>query len=194
MSSALHETAIQADEKAALNEASNRTKEKSLYEQNRATKKNILKNLVIFCFSYFFQFSAFNALNNLQTSLHGSLGIVTLLTSSIAFSVLCLFLPSLCKEYIGYKSSIICSNICISLFVLANFYPAMWSLIPAAVLVGAANSILWTFNGTFISFLASKYSQASKQKTEHILMRFFGIFIFIFQLSKKTSRLFYEIV
>jgi MFS family permease len=185
MSSALRETSDQTDEKVALNATDSITNGKNVYEKNRTTKQNILKNLVIFCFSYLFQFSALNALSNLQTSLHGILGIATLLTSSIAFTVFCLFLPTLCKEYIGYKSSLICSNICISLFVLANFYPAVWSLIPAAVLVGAANAMLWTFNGTFISFLVSRYSQASKQKTEHILMRFFGIFIVIFQLSKE---------
>jgi hypothetical protein len=185
MSSVLREAIDQTDEKVALNETNTQTNIKNLYEHNRATKRNILKNLVIFCLSYLCQFSALNALSNLQTSLHGTLGIASLLSISVAFTVFCLFLPTLSKEYIGYKSSLICSNICISFFILANFYPAVWSLIPASVLVGAGNTIHWTFYGTFISFLASKYSQVSKQKTEHILMRFFGIFIVIFQLSNE---------
>jgi MFS family permease len=153
--------------------------------QQRNAKKRIIRNLIVLSFSYLCQFSASNALNNLQSSINSqdNLGIYTISLAAFSVTFSCLFLPSLLAKYAGFKWPLVLNEIFVIIFVLANFYPKFWTMLPASVLFGFSNSVLWTFQGSMISHLANEYAEYSKRKAENFLIRFFGFFYIIYQLS-----------
>ena len=115
-----------------------------------------LKNLFFFSLSYLFQFAAYNGLTNLQTSINSSdnLGLNSMITISLSFSLTCLYLPPLFYKWMnGFKWPLVISHAFLSVFVLANFYPSNYTLIPASILGGAAMGLLWTYQGNYIIYL-----------------------------------------
>jgi hypothetical protein len=155
-------------------------------------KRKILKNLIFYCLSYLFQFAAYNGLANLQTSLNSNdnLGIKSMITISLTFALTCLYLPSIFNKILnGFKWPIFISHIFLCLFVVANFYPTNYTLIPVSIFGGAAMGLLWTYQGSFIAELANQYVLVSKYKIDDVLIKFFGIFGLIFQFSKKNLKL-----
>ena len=46
-----------------------------------------------------------------------------------------------------------------------------------------ANAVLWTYQGSFIVELATEYVAVSNLKLENVLLKFFGLFVIIFQIS-----------
>ena len=69
------------------------------------SKLKCIKNLIAISSSFFFLFSAFNAIANLQSSLNSeaSLGTASLFVIYAAFALSCLVLPSLLTTKFGYK-------------------------------------------------------------------------------------------
>jgi hypothetical protein len=173
-------------------EATNQKKPKSAKELEAERKSNIRgiwRNLLVFSVSIFFVFSASNSINMLQSSVNSKdgLGVRTLQVISISFTISCLFLPSLMAKYCGFKWPLVFSELCMGLYVLANFYPSFYTLLPAAVLFGCATSVVWTFQGSLISHLATEYSQLTGGKLDMILIKFLGIFYIIYQSRMNLS-------
>ena len=112
--------------------------------------------MFFFSLSYLFQFAAYNGLTNLQTSINSSdnLGLNSMITISLSFSLTCLYLPPLFYKWMnGFKWPLVISHAFLSVFVLANFYPSNYTLIPASILGGAAMGLLWTYQGNYIIYL-----------------------------------------
>jgi hypothetical protein len=127
----------------------NNNNEKINSINGKSINRKIIKNLLVFSFSYFLCFSSTNGISNLQSTLNGKMGILALTVSSGSFLFVCLFLPPIMNKYFNYKWPLIGSQICLALFIAANLYPRYWTLLPVSILTGASNSILWTFQGIF---------------------------------------------
>ena len=157
--------------------------------ERKQKKRRILRNLIVFSASLLLEFSAMNALFYLQSSLNkeGNLGVICLFTSWVANALCCLFLPSLLLKFVGYKWSICICQTCLLAYIGANFVPSYYTLFPASILLGIVNGIIWTYQGSFVSHLAKEYALLSSKKRDIILVKFFGIFMVIFQLSKFES-------
>lgn len=189
----MNETAVGAAAAAVIAEDESNTK-KSAHDAKKL-KRATIRNVIVFSLSFFLQFSAGNALNNLQSSINSKhdLGVTTLLAMSISFIASSLFLPALLIKYAGFKWPMVACESTTLLYILANLYPTWWTLIPAAVLFGAANSVMWTVQGSLITHLAKDYSIFSKQKHDAVLIKFFGFFYIIYQSSKFKSSLYNQI-
>jgi hypothetical protein len=159
---------------------------KELEADRQSRIRGIWRNLLVFSISIFFVFSASNSINTLQSSINSkdSLGVYTLQAISISFTFSCLFLPSIMAKYCGFKWPLVFAELCMCLYVLANFYPSMYTLLPAAVMFGCATSVVWTFQGSMLSHLATEYAELTNGKLDMILIKFLGIFYIIFQSSK----------
>lgn len=154
-----------------------------------SAKYRIYKNVIVVAFSYLLQFSATNGLNSLQSSLnsHENLGVYSLLTMSVSFLISCLFVPMFLCRLIGYKWSLVLSQHVALFFIVSNYFPSFYTLLPASVLYGAALSVLWTLQGSFIVHMSNEYGVVCAERQLHhekIMFKFFGIFMIIFQLSK----------
>ena len=155
------------------------------------SKQKILKNLFVIGLAWFFLFTAFQAMANLQSSLNSDegLGTASLSTIYITLVVSCLFLPPIMIENLGLKWTIVASQFTYLLFIAANIYPKWYFLIPSAVLLGIGAGPLWTAKCTYLTEIAGFYSLISGELNEIVVNRFFGIFFSMFQLSQIIGNL-----
>ena len=108
------------------------------------SKMKILKNLIAISVSFFFLFSSFNSIANLQSSLNSeaSLGTVSLFVIYAAFALSCLVLPSLLTSKFGYKWSLFMCEIAYCVYIITNLYSKWWTLIPGlAIFENLCNKI-----------------------------------------------------
>lgn len=93
------------------------------------------------------------------------------------------------SKYIGYKWSLILSQLGQFLYIMANFVPSYWTLMPSSFIAGMSNAVLWTFQGSFIAELEHDYSQASSKSNENNLIKFYGTFMILYQLNQVLGNL-----
>ena len=109
----------------------------------RTKRRLLLKNLLIIGFGWIFQFTAYNSISNLQSSLNSDDGLGTISLSVIYVSIIlsCIFLPSAMIKQLGVKWTILLSQMAYLLYIAANLYPRYYTLLPAAVILGAGAAV-----------------------------------------------------
>jgi hypothetical protein len=119
------------------------------------SKVKCIKNLIAISVSFFFLFSAFNSIANLQSSLNteASLGTYSLFVIYASFALSCLILPSMLTSKFGYKWSLFMCEIAYCVYIITNLYVKWWTLIPAAVILGLGAAPLWS-----VSYYIFKFS------------------------------------
>lgn len=142
-------------------------------------------NLVVLSLSIFFIFTAFSALQGLQSSLNatGGKGVACLAVLYGVMVVSCLLLAPVLVGILRPKWTLVLSFICHCIFTASNFYPQWYTLIPACALLGAASGPLWAAQNTYLTTAAVMQAQAGNEKEEAVIQQFNGIFFTIFQAS-----------
>ncbi|CAG5133462.1 unnamed protein product, partial [Candidula unifasciata] len=104
-----------------------------------------VRNTIVITFAFQVVFTAFNALQNMHSSLHDeeSLGNISLAIISATAIVSSVFAPTIIG-LIGTKPAIVAFFAAHCLYVLANFYPSFATMAPAAFALGAFNGPAWT--------------------------------------------------
>ena len=102
--------------------------------QPKMTKNQILKNLIVLSVSYLFLFTAFQSLQNLQSSLNKEEGLGTASLSVIYGSgvVAGLLLPPFIINLLGCKWTLAVSMVCYIVFMAANMYAVWPTMMPAS--------------------------------------------------------------
>ncbi|CAF3229206.1 unnamed protein product [Rotaria socialis] len=141
------------------------------------------KNVLVICFAFLLQFTAFSAIANLQSSLNtdANVGVNSL---SIIYACLLLsatFLPHPSIATFGLKWTIVISQIPYLLYMVANYYPKAYFMYPTAALVGLAAAPLWTSKCIYLTEMGSIYAFEKKLDKNIIINRYFGIFFMFFQ-------------
>lgn len=72
--------------------------------------------------------------------MNGFLGILALVIMTLSFSLTCLFVPVLMSKYLGYKYALIMCQIGQFMYIMANFIPSYWTLMPTSFIAGIANA------------------------------------------------------
>ena len=92
-------------------------------------------------------------ISNLQSSINcdEGLGVASLATiyGTLIFSAI--FVPSFVIRHLGLKWTLVASMSCYTLYMVANFYPDWYTLIPASVLVGLGAAPLWSAKCTYLT-------------------------------------------
>ncbi|XP_071790994.1 protein unc-93 homolog A-like [Asterias amurensis] len=145
-------------------------------------------NVIVLSVAFLFNFTAFCALQNLQSSLNAVNGVASLAVIYGALIISCLFAPTLIR-IIGTKWSIVISVACFSLYTACNFYPVDYILLPGGVLVGLAAAPLWISQGTYLTTSAFRYAELMNEVPEAVVNQFNGIFFFFFQSSQISGNL-----
>lgn len=160
--------------------------EKMTPEEEEAFKKTerrkYMKNLLVLCLGFFFVFTAFLSLRNLQSSLNakGGLGLYALSATYACFFIGCICATTIVQR-LGPKRAIVLGTIGPFLYVLANFYPLFYTLIPAAGCAGFCQGVIWTAHATYIANIAASYTVLTNEKIQDVLSRFNGIFFVFYQ-------------
>jgi hypothetical protein len=109
--------------------------------QKRKEKFQILKNVITISLGFLFLFTAFQSLQNLQSSLNvdEGRGLASLSVIYASLIISCMFVPPYLIGRLGCKWTLVVSMISYVLYTVANYYVQWWTLIPASFLVGRYN-------------------------------------------------------
>jgi MFS family permease len=143
------------------------------------------KNLIVLSLGFMFIFMSYMSLRNIQSSLYkaGGLGIIALSCVYASLFLGCIFATTIVQKLRPKKTIMMC--ICgMSLYVIANFYPAYYTLIPACALTGFCLANMWTAHATYLANVAARYAVLVDDKIQNILSQFNGIFFAFFQSSQ----------
>ena len=141
---------------------------------------NLLSVSVAFCFIY----SSYLALESLQSSLNndGSLGVIAVSLLYACYFISVLYSPFV-VDFLGTKFTLIGAFLAHTVYVISNFFPSWYSLLPASSLLGLLTAPQWTAQGVIVSKLAFQYASLVKVDPETNLTTFTGIFGFFMALS-----------
>lgn len=97
------------------------------------SKLKIIKNQFIIGLAWIFQFTAYQSIANLQSSLNSSegLGTASLSTIYVALVLSSLFVPPIMIRKLGLKWTIVVSQATYTLFIASNIYPSWYTSIPS---------------------------------------------------------------
>ncbi|KAK6113590.1 Ion channel regulatory protein UNC-93 family protein [Brugia pahangi] len=163
------------------------------YRSDKA-KRKIRVNLWIVSLAFLFLFTAFHGLQNLQSSINGRLGTDSLSIFYISLSLSYLFVPSFILNRLGCKRTLIASSGIFMIYMLSNFLPKYYSLIPASILAGCAGSCLWAAKCVYILECGTKYAQLNIEAQNVVIIRFFGYFFMVLHLGQVIGNLISSVI
>ena len=142
------------------------------------------KNLIVLSVSFILIFTAFRSIQNLQSSLNieGRLGVIAMACVHGTMFLTCLFAPVLINKLTS-KWTIVLGLLFYLFWIVANFYPHFYTLIPTSIGVGFGQSLAWGAQITYIQKLAIDYAHLSRELTHQELSKFNGIFLACFQTT-----------
>ncbi|KAK3576536.1 hypothetical protein CHS0354_018042 [Potamilus streckersoni] len=142
------------------------------------------KNLILLCASFILMFSAFRAIQNLQSSINNqdNLGIITMSCVHGTMFFTCVLAPVIINKLTA-KWALVSGMTSFLCWIAANFYSRFYTLIPFGILAGLGQGILWTAESSYILKLAFDTSRVSKEGLEKEAFRFHGIFLACFQTT-----------
>ena len=120
-----------------------------------------------------YHLSSYNLVNSINLTIKvDGLGTYSLCLIYGALIVSSQFTPSLAVKYLGSKWTMVACMMCYSLYIGAQFYPQYYTLLPTAVLVGAAAAPLWIAKCNYLTKVIFA------QLTRSFFMRFFSLILY----------------
>lgn len=167
--------------------------------------RRCILDLIILISGFFLVFTAFNSIQNLESSLNSdqkdviSLGNTCLFVLYGVFSLTCLIAPRI-VNVLGPKRSIICGFMTFCLFVATNYGIGSGSDINdntlkwlgsifASIIVGVGAPIMWTSQGRYLTDLSVTYAEIKLLPEGSMLGTFNGMFYGIFQGTQIVGNL-----
>ena len=147
--------------------------------------RRAFKNLIVLSSAFMIVYTAFVSLQTLQSTLnaHQGIGVTSLSCIYAAQVVSCLFSPWIISR-LKIKWSIAAAFAMFIVYILTNFYPEDYVIIPTALLLGLLSGPMWSSQSTYLTTLAIQYAQSMEQLNDLTISKFNGIFCGIFQLSQ----------
>ncbi|CAG0883173.1 unnamed protein product [Cyprideis torosa] len=154
-------------------------------------KLRIMRNVIVVSFGFTLLFTAYQSMASLQSSINSvdGLGTWSLSTIYAALVVSSMFLPTYLIKRFSVKWTMCASMLCYSAYIAAQFYPEFYTLIPGGIILGLGAAPMWSAKCTYLTQIAMKYSELSRERTEAVIVRFFGIFFLFFQSSSVFGNL-----
>ncbi|KAI8436994.1 hypothetical protein MSG28_010396 [Choristoneura fumiferana] len=149
-------------------------------------KWRINRNIFVLGFAFMVQFTAFHGTANLQSSVNSDAGAGTFTLAAIYFSLILsnILLPAVIIQWLGCKWAITVSFVAYMPFIAAQFYPRLYTLVPAGMMVGFGGGPLWCAKCTYLSVMAEPYEKLSGIPAEVLVVRFFGLFFMFYQMAQ----------
>ena len=144
----------------------------------------VYKNLFGISVSFFLVFGPYLAEIFLQSSFNESsaLGLASLSVLYFSFSISC-FVSAAIISLLGTKYTIVIAYCGLTTYTISNFYSSWFTLIPGSIVAGLIFGPLWGSHSVHIYSIARLHAFQNRKNLEHIVFRFFGIYVFIFKLS-----------
>ncbi|CAI4221747.1 unnamed protein product [Auanema sp. JU1783] len=152
--------------------------------RNLKTMQKIRANLWIISLSFLFLFTAFNGLQNLQSTINSELGLDSLIVMYITLAITSLFIPPFMINRLGCKLTLIGAMCVYVIYMMVNIRPTYYSMIPVSILLGAAGSCLWGAECAYIIEMGLKYAKVNYESPNSVIFRFIGYFSMIVHLGQ----------
>ena len=148
-------------------------------------KRRYIKNLLVLAMAYFCLWSAYTALRNLQSSLNavGGLGLYSLssMQCSLLFGGLC---STTIVQRLQPKRAISLCLIGYIIFAAANFYPRIYTMVPASVIHGFFVAVGFTAISTYLANISARYAELVGKQMSHVFSQFLGTFYVFSKFSQ----------
>ncbi|XP_018318775.1 UNC93-like protein isoform X2 [Agrilus planipennis] len=166
------------------------------FKMARKEKWRILKNVALISGSFMIQFTAFQGIANLQSSINAKDGLGTVSLSAIyaALVVSCIFVPTYLIKRLTVKWTLCLSLLCYLPYFVAQFHPRFYTLVPAGILVGIGAAPMWASKATYLTQVAGVYAKLTDQLVDGIIVRFFGFFFLAWQTAELWGNLISSLV
>lgn len=176
--------------------AANHNEEHLTPEQRKREKRKITKNVYIISLGFLFLFTAFQSLQNLQSSLNKveGLGFWSLCVIYAALILSCILVPPFMIGRLGCKWTLVFSMTGYVLYTVANYYARWWTLIPASFIIGMCAAPLWSSKCAYLTTTGIRYAELNHETQDAVVTRYFGIFFLIFQSGQIIGNLISSLV
>ncbi|CAF1286885.1 unnamed protein product [Adineta steineri] len=152
-------------------------------DENDCEPSNVRRktNFTILCITFILVYTSFNAVTNLQSSIHEdtSVGYYSLAILSGCTVLSCLFFTNPLIFLCGYKWTIVLAQFGFLIYTAANIYPKVWLIYPASVICGLFKAGFWTALSAYVSDLS--IGKQVGPDTKAVINKYFGIFFATFQ-------------
>ncbi|KAI8491675.1 Protein unc-93 A [Branchiostoma belcheri] len=162
-----------------------------------SSTRRIWKNLIVIAVVFLVNFTAFRAIQNLQSTLNSAagLGVVSLSCVYACMVLSCLYVPIFIHKVGSCKWTVVVCLLGHILYTGSNFYPSWYTLIPSSVLLGAISGPLWTAQLTYLTRSAQEYAKLLKHDSpEGDIAKFNGVFYFMFGFAGVSGNLISSLV
>ena len=146
------------------------------------------KNVYAASIAFMLVFSSFVGLQNLQSSLNQTLGTTSLALIYVFFLLVGFVTPGLVR-FMKTKYSLLFGFLCHVIYILTNFYPEFYTLVPSSVIIGIGSGPLWAGLSTHLASVAVIISPFATESFDVLISKFTGLFFFIFQLTQILGNL-----
>ncbi|KAH9495871.1 Protein unc-93 A [Bulinus truncatus] len=132
-----------------------------------------IRNIVVLTVSFQVVFTAFNALQNLHSSVHDEqrLGLISLAVLYFTSALSSVVSPTVIG-LLGARTVLAVFFLFHCVYVASNFHPSFATMLPAAALVGLLFGPAWTSQGLYIAANADSYCKGRQTSPFVILDRF----------------------
>lgn len=156
-----------------------------------AERWRIMRNILVISSAFMVNFTAFMGAANLQSSINTDQSLGTFTLSAIYGSLLFsnIFLPALIISWLGCKWTMSVSIVAYMPFIISQFYPKFYTMIPAGLLVGLGGGPLWCAKCTYLTVAAEAYATVSEIAADVLVTRFFGLFFMFYQMAQVWGNL-----
>lgn len=170
-------------------------KEMILNKVERNSYKSEYRNAFVLSGAFTSVFTAYLAIQNLQSSLNQEqgLGIISL-SCMYACIIISGILAPLIIGVFGEKQILVFSFICHVIYTGTNFYPTFATLVPSSVLLGLTAGPMWTSQSVYLADMAYSYAERTSKDGHAILSKFNGIFFAMFETTQITGNLISSLV
>ena len=146
-------------------------------------KRRYVKNLLVLSLAYFFLFSAYFALRNLQSSLNAELGLYALSSMYLSL-VVGSFCSTMVVQRLQPKRALTLSLIGFVMYSAANFHPQYYTMIPASIVHGFFMAVGYTAHSTYLVNISAGYADLLGKQMKHVLSQFHGTYFIFLQFSQ----------
>ncbi|XP_046382287.1 UNC93-like protein [Ischnura elegans] len=152
---------------------------------------DIGKNIIVISFAFMFHFTAFQGTANLQSSINAADGLGTMSLVAVFGAVVlsCTVVPTLIIRRFTVKWTLTFSLLCYVPYIMAQFYPRTYTLLPTALIAGFGAAPMWASKATYITQVGVVYAKMTNQISGAIVVRFFGFFFFAWQTAELWGNL-----
>jgi len=136
----------------------------------------VFRSLILLTFAWTQSFSAYYALEGLQSSVNPTTGLISLSLIYGFYFLSSMLLPAYVSRKFKPYQILPCCQLLYALYTAANYYPTAWTLFPSAVIMGIAGGPFWATARVYVASLAKVHATCSAEELPKVSARYFGIF------------------